>query len=274
MKVAPPLSSPGPRWRAAAALLGLLLLPTPAAARLSAAELGTVAVSPEPGARVPLDLPLTDAAADRPTSLGAVMGGRPALLLPVDYTCGNVCDPMIGLSADALAATGLPAGDRRLVLVGLDPRDDAATARGRIAGLWGGRADAPAILVAGTAEIARLTEALGYRYAYDAGTDSFAHPAAALLVTGDGRLARVLSPLALNGKDLRLALTEAGDGRVGTLADHLALLCYGYDAAKGVYTPLIGRILTGGGVLTILGIGGLILALVRIRSRQEARARI
>jgi protein SCO1 len=272
MAVASPLSSPGQRW-IAAALLGLSLLPTPAAARLSAAELGRVAVSPEPGARVPLDLPVIDATGDRPTSLGAVLDGRPALLLPVDYTCGNVCDPMIGLSADALAATGLRPEERRLVLVGIDPRDDAATARSRIAALWGDRGGKPVILVAGDAAVARLTETLGYRFAYDASTDSFAHPAAALLVTGDGRLARVLSPLALNGKDLRLALTEAGDGRVGTLADHLALLCYGYDAAKGVYTPLIGRILTVGAILTILGIGGLILALVRIRARQEARAR-
>jgi protein SCO1/2 len=273
MAYAPPLSTPGPRRIAAAAVLGLSLLPNPAAARLSAAELGRVAVSPEPGARAPLDLPVTDAAGDRPTSLSAVLGGRPVLLLPVDYTCGNVCDPMIGLSADALAATGLPAGDRRLVLVGLDPKDDAATARARIADIWGGRTGQPTVLTVGTEPIGRLTEALGYRYTYDPGTDSFAHPAAALLLTGDGRLARVLSPLALTGKDLRLALTEAGDGRVGTLADRLALLCYGYDAAKGLYTPLVSRILTVGGILTILGIGGLILILARVRARQEARAR-
>ncbi len=274
MAVAPPLSSPGQRGIAAAVLLGVLLLPAPALARLSAAELGRVAVSPGPGARVPLDLPVTDTAGDRATSLGAMLDGRPALLLPVDYTCGNVCDPMIGLSADALAATGLAAGDRRLVLVGLDPKDDAATARARIAEIWGGRAADPIVLIAGPVQVTRLTEALGYRYAYDAASDSFAHPAAALLLTGDGRLARVLSPLAVNGKDLRLALTEAGEGRIGTLADHLVLLCYGYDAAKGVYTPLVGRILTAGGVLTVLGIGGLIIALVRVRARQEARARL
>lgn len=241
-----------------------------AEARLARAELDRVALAPAPGARAPLDLPVTDALTGETTRLGAVLDGHPALLLPVDYTCSNVCDPMIGLSGDALAKTGLDPKDRRLVLVGIDPKDDAATARERIAAVWGDRPARPVTLVADAAGITRLTSDLGYRYAYDEASDSFAHPAAALLLTSDGRLARVLSPLALDGKDLRLALTEAGEGQVGTLSDRLALLCYGYDAAKGVYTPLIARILTIAGVATILAIGGLILALIRIRQRQEA----
>lgn len=254
------------------ALIATLVIPGPAAARLVKAELDRVVVAPEPGARAPLDLPVVDAGTDRPTTLGAVLDGRPVLLLPVDYTCGNVCDPMVGQSADALAATGLAPAERHLVLVGIDPKDDAATARGKIAELWGDRPDPPAILIAGQEQVTRLTQALGYRFTYDRDTDSFAHPAAALLLTGDGRLARVLSPLALTGKDLRLALTEAGDGRVGSVTDRLALLCYGFDAAKGIYAPLIGRILVVAGVATVLGIAGLILALVRIRRRQERLA--
>ena len=244
----------------------------PVQARLAKAELDKVAVTPEPGARAPLALPVTDASADRATSLGAVLDGHPALLLPVDYPCGNVCDPMIGLSADALAATGLRPEDRRLILVGIDPKDDTATARARIAAVWGDRPGGPAILVAGAKEIGELTGDLGYRFTYDRSTDSFAHPAAALLLTGDGRLARVLSPLALDGKDLRLALAEAGEGRVGTLSDRLALLCYGFDAAKGVYAPLIGRILVVSGVVTVAAIALLITALIRVRRRQEISA--
>jgi protein SCO1 len=80
--------------------------------------------------------------------------------------------------------------------------------------------------------------------------------------------ARVLSPLALTGRDLRLALTEAGEGRVGGLTDRLALLCYGFDAARGLYTPLIQRILTVAGLVTILAIGLLILGLSRLTRRR------
>ncbi|SFE48803.1 protein SCO1/2 [Methylobacterium sp. 13MFTsu3.1M2] len=270
------LSSPAPYATCRCGLgallaLCLVLSPEPAAARLVQADLARVAVAPPPGARAPLDLAATDARTDRPTTLGQALGGRAALLLPVDYTCGNVCDPMLSLSVDALAATGLPIDDYALVLVGIDPRDDAAAARRMLAETLGDRAGSvrPRALIVSDAALARLTGALGYEAAYDAGTDSFAHPAAALLLTADGRVARALSPLALTGRDLRLALTEAGEGRVGSIADRLTLLCYGYDAARGVYTPLIQRILTVAGIVTILAIALLVAGLTRLAHRRR-----
>lgn len=250
-------------------VLVALAMPGPAAARLVKAELDRVTVAPAAGARAPLDLPVVDAATGREVSLGTILAGRPAVLLPVDYTCRNVCDPMVGQSADALVATGLDPGERRLILIGIDPHDDAATAHDKVAALWNGRSGSPVTLVAGADAITRLTTALGYRYTYDRDTDSFAHPAAALLLTADGRLAQVLSPLALDGRDLRLALTEAGEGRVGTISDRLALLCYGFDAAKGIYAPLVGRILVVSGLATVAGIGLMLLTLIRIRRRQQ-----
>jgi len=271
------LSSPAPDATCRCGLgallaLGLILGSEPATARLVQAELARVALAPPPGARVPLDLAVTDARTGQATTLGQALGGRAALLLPVDYTCGNVCDPMVSMSAEALAATGLPAEDYALVLVGIDPRDDPAAARRMLAETLGGR-DAslrPRALVASDTALARLGGALGYTAVYDAGTDSFAHPAAAVLLAADGRVAQVLSPLALTGRDLRLALTEAGEGRVGNLADRLTLLCYGYDAARGVYTPLIQRILTVAGIVTILAIALLIAGLTRLARRPPA----
>ncbi|MDH2309913.1 SCO family protein [Methylobacterium brachiatum] len=272
------LSSPSPGADRAvrsliAALLtilgGLLVGPVPARARLVQADLARVAVAPPPSARVPLELAVTDARTGRATTLGQALGGRAALLLPVDYTCGNVCDPMVSMAADALATTGLAAEDYAFVLVGIDPRDDAAAARRMLAETLGDRAAGIRPLLVSDTALAALTGALGYKAVYDAGTDSFAHPAAAMLLAGDGRVARVLSPLALTGRDLRLALTEAGEGRVGSLADRLTLLCYGYDAARGLYTPLVQRILTVTGIATILGIGLLIVGLTR-RTRLRA----
>ncbi|MCJ2122907.1 SCO family protein [Methylobacterium sp. J-077] len=272
MRFIKPLSSPTPDTARVvrhliAGILTILcgLLPSagPARARLVQADLARVAAAPLPGARVPLDLAVTDARTEQASTLGQALGGRAVLLLPVDYTCGNVCDPMLSMAADALAATGLSADDYAWVLVGIDPRDDAASARRMLDETLGDRAAGIRPLIVSDAALARLTAALGYNAVYDAGTDSFAHPAAAMLLTGDGRVARVLSPLAMTGRDLRLALTEAGEGQVGGLVDRLALLCYGYDAARGLYTPLIERILTVAAIATILSIALLILVLIR-----------
>ena len=253
-------------------IIALGLATAPARARLVQADLARVALAPPAGARAPLDLAATDAGTGQVVTLGSVIAGRTVLLLPVDYTCGNVCDPMVSMSVDALAATGLTPDDYALVLIGIDPRDDAAAARRMLADTLGDRAAAvrPRALIVSDTALSRITTALGYTAIYDAGTDSFAHPAAALLLAGDGRVARVLSPLALTGRDLRLTLTEAGNGRIGSLADRLTLLCYGYDAARGVYTPLIQRILTVAGIVTILAIGLLIVWLTRHARRRAA----
>ena len=233
----------------------------PARARLSQQALASVVVAPAPGARAPLDLRFEDAASGRAGTLAEIVAGRPVLLLPVDYTCGNVCDPMLAMSAAALAATGLRADrDYAFVLVGIDPRDTAAAAR-RMIGAEAAVDAPPHALVGSTDAVDALTGALGYRALYDADTDSFAHPAAALLLTADGRVARVLSPLALNPRDLRLALVDAGEGRVGSLADRLILLCYGFDGVRGVYTPLIQRILAlaAAGTIAAIALGLLVL---------------
>lgn len=259
----------------AALLLGLAgwaTLPGSALARLAQTDLARVGVTPNPEARVPLGLAFTDAERGL-TTLGAVLGKRAALLLPVDYTCANVCDPMLAMTGAALAASGFqPGRDVSFVLVGLDPRDDVAAARRMLHDVGGGvsKTEIPGeeraatrALVGAAPAIADLTAALGYRFVVDRDTDSIAHPAAAILLTPEGRVARILSPLALNGRDLRLALIEAGEGRGGTLADRLTLLCYGYDAVRGVYTPLIERILSLAAVATVLAIGLGVLLLQR-----------
>lgn len=248
-------------------LAGLATLPGAGLARLAQNDLARVGVTPASDARVPLGLAFTDAESG-PTTLGTALGERAALLLPVDYTCANVCDPMLAMTGAALAATGLaPGRDVSFVLVGLDPRDDVAAARRMLHDDEGGRSkagvSAARALVGAAPAVAALTAALGYRFVVDRDTDSIAHPAAAILLTPKGRVARILSPLALNGRDLRLALIEAGEGRGSTLADRLTLLCYGYDAVRGIYTPLIERILSLAAAATVLAIASAVFLLHR-----------
>ncbi|MCF4125749.1 electron transporter [Methylobacterium sp. SyP6R] len=263
------------RVRGLAARFGLAallaLLGQPAAAGLTPKDLSGVGLAPPPGARAPLDAAFTDAADGRGLTLGQALAGRPTLLMPLDYACRNVCDPMLSLAGTALAATGLvPGTDFKLVTLGFNPRAPAATARAMVTEQLGqGPLLASAVVLTGApGPVEAVTRAVGYAYAYDRDTESYAHPAGALVLAGDGRVARVLSPLAMTARDLRLALVEAGEGRVGGLADRLVLLCYGYDPQTGIYTPLIRRILAASGLATVLGIGLLVLGLHR-RSRRD-----
>jgi protein SCO1/2 len=184
---------------------------------------------------------------------------RPAVLVFADYTCETLCGPIVAFVTTALEQSGLMAGDQfQLIVVGLDPKDgmaDAARMR-RDLGADAALDRASMFVTADAASLAALTEALGYRYFHDIGHDQFVHPAAAFVLAADGRVTRVLGGIGLSGDDMRLALVEAGERRVGSLGDQVRLLCSGFDPAHGTYNLLISRILAASALASIAMLGG------------------
>ena len=256
----------------AAFLLLLIVGGAGAQAGLAQVVLDDVAVEPRSDAALPLGLRFSDEDGQS-RALGDVLAGRPAILVFADYTCRTLCGPILTFVAAGLERSSLAAGaDYRLVVIGLDPKDDLESARAAKAARIGPRtplAAATTMLTGDEAAISAATAALGYRYAYDADHDQFAHPAAAFVVTSTGRITRVLSGLALDGGDLRLALVEAGEGRVGSLGDRLRLLCYGFDPVRGVYTEKITLWLELASIFTLVGMA-VAIAVMNVKSRRRA----
>lgn len=192
---------------------------------------------------------------------------RSTVLVFADYTCRTLCGPIVAFVGAALGRAGLrPGQDFGLVVVGLDPKDtaaDAAKMRRDQLGAETALSDASAFVSGDRAAIARITAALGYRYAYDDENDQFVHPGAAFVLRADGHVARVLSGLGISVDDMRLALVEASEGRSGTWRDDVRLLCSGFDPAHGTYNLMVSRVLAVSAAATTLalvcGIGALVL---------------
>lgn len=240
---------------------------TPAKAGIVDAEVKKVEAAPAPNAALPLDLGFVDDGGHA-LSLRAAIGGLPTVLIFADYTCRTLCGPILEFAASGLAKTGLkPGTDYRLVVIGLDPKDKPAAAQAmRAAHIDGASAlgRAAVFLTGGDAAIRAVTQAAGLHHTYDAEHDQYAHPAAVYVVNAEGRVQRVLSPLGLDGADLRLALVDTGRGTVGTLADRIHLLCYGYDPIKGIYTERITTILAfAAGLTLVVLLGGISLMAMR-----------
>jgi protein SCO1/2 len=237
---------------------------TPTRAALSKVDIARVEATPAPNARLPLDLTLTDEQGAAKT-VQTWLNGKPAVWVFADYTCKTLCGPVIGIVADALEKSGLrPGRDFSYMVVGLDPKDTAASAAAmKHARIGDDLADHTSFLRTSPSDTATLLHAFGYKAAYDAENDQFAHPAAAFVVGPKGRIAYVLSGLALQTTDLRLALVSASQGRVGSFTDHVRLLCYGFDPARGIYTVAIGRVLAAAGAVTAISLIVLIAALLR-----------
>ncbi len=253
-----------------ALVLAPACLPSAARAGLTEAQIKDVGLNPAPGARAPLDLPFRDANGAAITLRDAI-AGRPTLLMAVDYSCRTLCGPALSIVSAALEGSGLkPGADFRLVLFGLDPRAIPADAKRFVDAQVSDMAlrAATIVLTSDADALHVLTAAIGYRYAPDTENGAFAHPAGFVTLTPDGHVARALSSLGAEPRDIQFALIEAGEGKIGGAIDRLSLLCYGFDAVHGIYTSRIRAILTGAGLVTIATLGGA-LALLTVHARRK-----
>ena len=218
--------------------------------------------------RVPLDVGFTDEQG-RPVRLGDFFGKKPVVLAFVYYDCPMLCTMILSSIASSLGVLSLDAGqDFELVMVSFDPREKPELASRRKAEFLAryDRQTAAAgshFLTGDEPSIATLTSAAGFRYTWDEETKQFAHPAGIVVLTSDGRLARYLFGLEYGARDLRLALVEASEGRIGTAVDAALLYCYHYDPMTGRYGLVVMRILRIAGAATVLAIAAFIFVMVR-----------
>ena len=228
------------------------------------------------GAQLPLDAPLVDGAG-RPFPLRAAFDGkRPVLLALVYYDCPMLCGLILSGMAKSMREMGLELGkDYQALTVSFDPDEKPIQAAERRRGYLQsmGRPDAGAdwpFLVGQGAVTRRIAEAAGFHYKRDPVSGEWAHLAAIFVLTPDGRVSRYLYGIEYAPKDLRLALVEAGGGKVGTSFDRLLLTCYRYDPASRKYEPYALGIVRAGGALTLLVLGAVILRLVWREKRTRA----
>lgn len=232
-------------------------------------------IEQKPNAVLPLEKDFVTEDGTRHT-LKALAGGRPMLLVPLLHRCPNICGiTLSGLMEAVRLQEARPGQDFTIVAMSIDPNETTADAVGSIDEL---RMRYPSIapkvhaVTGDETSIAAMTDALGYRYAWDEDIGQYAHIAATAVVTSNGHLSRWLYGLAPSPDDLRLALTEAGQGKIGTWNDQLLLLCYHYDPATGQYSPIIWDAMRIGGALTATSLVVLLgLAIARERKQKERR---
>jgi protein SCO1/2 len=115
-----------------------------------------------------------------------------------------------------------------------------------------------------------VANAIGFKYAYDKAIDQYAHPALVTVLTPDGRVSRYLFGIEFAPIDMRLALVEASDRKIGSVVDAVLLYCYHYDPETGSYGFAILSIVRVAGALTVAGLGAFIFVTLRRERRQDS----
>lgn len=261
------------RWVLAAGLLSTTLMQAQFA-RPTATR--GVDLKQKLNAQIPLDLVFKDETGDA-KPLRTYFGDKPVLLSLVYFKCASVCPMSMRETTLSLSRLPLRAGtDYNVLVVSFDPSDTPALATEQKAKYAkefhrAGFGDGFHFLTGSQDAISKLTEAVGWKYAWDERTKQYAHAAGIMVATPDGRLSRYFYGIAYASPDIRMGLVEASKGKIGSPADYILLFCFHYDESQGKYTLAITNIMKLAAGLTVLLIGAMIFTFMRNEKKEQSQ---
>jgi protein SCO1/2 len=222
------------------------------------AELKKIDVQERLGQTIPLDLMFTNDAGEYVSLDKYFHRGKPVILVLAYYECPMLCTLVLNGLANAIGQLDwFPGKQYQVLTVSINPAETPELALGKKKNLIAatgksGIDDGWRFFVGKQDQIAALTDAVGFRYFYDDKQKQFAHPALIMLLTEDGKLSRYLYGVEFKKQDLRLALLEASNGRIGNTVDKIILYCYHYNPDARGYVLFATNVMKLGGGLTLM----------------------
>jgi protein SCO1 len=238
------------------------------------AILQNVNFRPELNAQMPLNTAFTDETGKSVSLDQYFHRQKPVLLAFVYYGCPMLCTQLEqGVVGSLRMLSFNPGREYEVVFVSFDERDSAEMAaskkntaiehfrRPETASGWH-------FLTGSKESVAAVTNAANFHFNFDAKNNLFAHASGILLLTPDGRISRYFYGVEFPGRDLRLGLVDASQGKIGTPIDKALLYCFQYDPSTARYSATILGIMRIGAVLTMAGL----LFVILFFRRREIRA--
>lgn len=252
------------RWALSAVVVALMMTPA-AQAQLDLLGSKERFFTPRLGDEVPGNLEFVDETGNA-VRLGNYGRGKPVVLVLAFFTCRLQCPLMLEDLGKGLSGVTFEAGrEYDVVVVSFDPRDNPAQAKAkkahydeqyplaRVGQGWH-------FLTGLQPDINRLMDAVGFRAVWDEKQQQYAHARGLMVLarsprSGELQISRYFLEGAYPPRDLRLALVEASEGKVGGPMDRILLMCFNYNPETGSYSLAILRAVQVGGAVTMAALG-------------------
>ncbi len=231
-----------------------------------------VGVDPQLGETLPLEAVFVDDQGAE-VRLGDLLQGRPLILAPIYYDCPMLCTMVLrGITRTLKVLEFEPGSDFDLVAYSINPEDTpeaAARVKQQHLREYGKpeTADGWRFLSGDAEAVTALSNTIGYRYQYLEDSGEFAHGAAIMVITPEGKIGSYHLGIDYPARDLRLALVDAADGGIGSWVDQALLFCYRYDPTVGKYTFAAWNTIRAGGLITL----ALVVWFVVVSARRERK---
>ena len=255
-------------WQRTIAILASCVLSAPLVAgpifadeKLS--ELEGVGITEHLDEQIPLDLTFVDENGEN-IVLGQYFDGEKPIILTLNYyKCPMLCSLTLNGLVSGLEEMEWTIGDKfDVVTLSINPDEKAPLAKKNKEGYLGhydrkGAEDGWHFLTGEQENITKLADALGFGYVFEEQTGEFLHTASIMFITPDGRISKYMNDVQFRGQDLRFALIEASEGRIGTTLDRLLLFnCFQYDPDRNSYSPSAWKLMRTGAVLMLVVLCG------------------
>lgn len=189
-------------------------------------------------------------------------GQRPVLLTLVYYECPSLCNILLNSLVDTMKGMPFtPGKEFEIVTVSINPREKSDLAKLKKEKYLEnyGRPEAASgwhFLTGQEPQIQALAKQVGFGYRWDPTEKQYAHSAVLFLLSPEGKITRYLYGIGWQPRDLKFALIEASQGRVGSVIDRVLLFCYQYNPTTRKYSLYLTKVMQAGSAITVLFFAG------------------
>lgn len=241
-------------------------------------EMEGVGIVERRGAVIPPDIELTDWKGRKVKIADYFDDRRPVIIVLAYYDCPLLCTMVLNSLKEAINGVDLNLGpDYRILTVSFDHTDTTSMAASKHA-LYalGYNREAPedawTFATTEPAQVKRLAEAIGFHYKFIPDSGEYSHPSALIFASPQGMVSGYLEHIKFESRDVKLALMEAGQGKIGSVFDKVVFTCFMYDPKTGKYVIQPMSVMRWVGGATAAALGTTIVALV-ITNRARLRGR-
>ena len=249
----------------------LAMSPTLGAEESIPIELQGVGIEEHLGNTIDLNLTFQDEAGSTVPLKNFFEGSKPVILTLVYYQCPNLCNLLLNGFLEGLKNMPWTVGEKfRVVTISIDTREKPELAKVKKQAYLAqyGRSGVESswsFLTGEEKNIQTLAQQVGFSFRWDDEQKQFAHMAAIFVLTPSGKISRYLYGISYDPMNLKLALLEASEGKIGNIVDKVLLFCYHYDPQGRKYALFATKLMKLAGAVTVIAI----VVLVALLSRRK-----
>jgi len=236
----------------------------------------TLGIQEKLGDMVPLDLTFIDEKSNRVT-LKELMDGKPTILTLNYFRCAGICTPQLEDLAKMLGRLDLAENtDYKVLTVGFaeDETPDLAAAKRKnhLASMSRPYVqDAWHFVIGENNSSGILADKVGFAFEKTVtaqGKVDYIHGAALIILSPEGKITRYLNGIEQLPFDVKMALVESSEGKVGPTIAKTLLYCFSYDPQGKKYVFMWEKVI---GLVMLAMVFGFFLYLVKLGRKEDDR---